>query len=678
MAGDLGNPDKFSLSLNLSGWAWKGQRLENGLPVLTTTLEKEGLRLEIEEFAYPLQGPPRERRGDIAMVLLGRATLTEREGRPRKAVLEFIHRREFPAGADPRPVLRSAGRSFLLEETSSRRLLLAVEGGPAELAGDAPEGKVESGKPARRRMGVSVTVDLPAGGARTVLFRLPSPPVEAREERALLGIDPAAARAATLNFWSDWLDRGARFSVPEKVVNDLFRANLWHALRLPRRHGGAGGDVRIDLPYSNFAYDQQGTPWPVNQAVYVDYMIYDLRGHHDVSLEELLAIYRNNQEPDGRVGGYARWGVYTPGMLYAAAQHALLSHDRKALERLLPPTLRAMDWCLAELRRSAPSGGLVRLPLNDLTGEGVWAFNQAYFFAGLDLWGRVLEKIRHPRAGECRSAAVELKKAVERGFGRAAARAPLVPLRDGTWIPYVPCEARTPRRLLEQWYPTDVDTGAVHLLRLKALDAQGPLADFLLHDHEDNLFLRGWGMANEPVYNQQAMAYLLRDEPKAAVRAFYSMTACAFSHSVLEPVEHRWGWGQYFGPPSTDGAWFELYRHLLIHERDDDTLLLGQAVPRAWLEDGKSVEVERAPTRFGKIAFTIRSEAGSGRIRASVRMPPGERPRALLVRLRHPRQAPLRSVRVNGAEWKDFDPEREWVRIGTPEAGKTYEITASY
>ncbi len=35
-------------------------------------------------------------------------------------------------------------------------------------------------------------------------------------------------------------------------------------------------------------------------------------------------------------------------------------------------------------------------------------------------------------------------------------------------MPYVPAEALTPRRLLDQWYATDVDTGAVHLLRLKA------------------------------------------------------------------------------------------------------------------------------------------------------------------------------------------------------------------
>ena len=140
----------------------------------------------------------------------------------------------------------------------------------------------------------------------------------------LEAIDYEAARQATLDFWSAWVSRGAQFQVPEQSVNDLFRATLWHALRLPRRHGGQQDGVQIDLPYSNFAYSQTGTPWPVNQAVYVDYMLYGLRGYQDVAVEELLAQYRNNQEFNGHVNGYANWVSNTPGMLYAVAQDYLL------------------------------------------------------------------------------------------------------------------------------------------------------------------------------------------------------------------------------------------------------------------------------------------------------------------------------------------------------------------
>jgi hypothetical protein len=256
-------------------------------------------------------------------------------------------------------------------------------------------------------------------------------------------------------------------------------------------------------------------------------------------------------------------------------------------------------------------------------------------------------------------------------------QSPLVPLRDHTWMPYVPGDALTPRRLLEVWYPTDVDTGALHVSRLKALDPTGPITTCLLNDHEDNLFFEGWGMANEPVYNPHAMVYLLRDDPKAVIRAFYSMMACAFSHSVFEPVEHRWGWGQYFGPPSTDGAWFELYRHMLIHERDDDTLLLLQATPRRWLEQGNQIRVEGAPTYYGRLSMMIESRVATGEISATIDMPARKRPGAALLRLRHPQGQPLRSVSVDGQNWTDFDVRQEWVRIPNPR-GKRYEIVARY
>jgi hypothetical protein len=250
-------------------------------------------------------------------------------------------------------------------------------------------------------------------------------------------------------------------------------------------------------------------------------------------------------------------------------------------------------------------------------------------------------------------------------------------LRDHTWIPYVPSEALTYGRILDQWYPADVDTGALHLVRLKAVSAVGELADSLLQDHEDNLFFKGWGMANEPVYNQQATAYLLRDEPQAAIRSFYSFMASAFSQSALEPVEHRWMHGQYFGPPSTDGAWAELYRNMLIRETDDDTLLLGQATPRAWLEDGKRIEIERAPTYYGALSLTIESRAARSQIEARVEMPERRKPRALVVRLRHPQARRMRSVLVNGARWTDFSADKEWVHIADPNQ-RNYQIIVRY
>ena len=240
------------------------------------------MRYEVEQFAYPLHGPPSERRGDMPMVLLQQLTVTELRGTPRDAAglddpsapaaaVRRRHDRRRSAQGDAM-LFRERGRARRAARASRARRRAAVErhvGLPAQ--------------PQQKRIDATVFVDLPANGTRQFVVKLPSPMVPDADVAALTAIDYADARAATLEFWSEYVARGAQFRVPEPAVNDLFRASLWHALRLPRRHGGAGADVAIDLPYSNFAYSQTGTPWPVNQAVYVDYMLYDLRGYHAIA-----------------------------------------------------------------------------------------------------------------------------------------------------------------------------------------------------------------------------------------------------------------------------------------------------------------------------------------------------------------------------------------------------------
>jgi hypothetical protein len=567
-------------------------------------------------------------------------------------------------------------------ERARKRVLLSIQGAetPPEWH-ETLDYENEDKRVARSvRFDVTIAETLAPAQSREFIVKLPSPIVDNDSSGVLAKLDYAQARAETRRFWSDWVNRGARFRVPESAVNDLFRASLWHALRLPRRHGADGQNTAIDLPYSNFAYDQTGIPWPGVHSIYVDYMLYELRGYSPVALEELLDEFRSNQDANGHVSGFANWTMYTPAMLYASGQYYLLSHDKRGFDLLLPYALKALDWCRKESKRAQERSdlqGLIEGPLNDGTGEGVWAINQAYMYAGMERFGTALAEMHDPHAGGALDEAGRIREAAQNGFEEAASSSPLVQLRDHTWQPFVPSDARTPRRLMEIWYPTDVDTGPLHLVRLKAVPADGQLADFLLNDHEDNLFLKGWGMANEPVYRPQALAYLYRDDPKAVIRAFYSQMACAFSHTVFEPVEHRWMHGQYFGPPSTDGSWFELFRDLLIREADDHTLIIAQATPRKWLENGKEIEVSRAPTYFGNVSFHIQSRSDSGTISASVNLAQAGSPAVLLLRLRHPENKTIRAVTVNGQPWQDFDVSKEWVRIKQPTKGR-YEISARY
>jgi hypothetical protein len=288
--------------------------------------------------------------------------------------------------------------------------------------------------------------------------------------------------------------------------------------------------------------------------------------------------------------------------------------------------------------------------------------------------------------------AAKMKNDVIAGFARSSVKSAAVQLADGSWTNYVPTDAMTPRRMMEQWYPTDVDCGPLHLSRLGVFDPYSWMTTAMLHDHEDNLFLLNNGAANEPVYVQQGNTYLLRDDPKNVIRSFYSMMACAFSHEQLTSLEHRWAWGQYYGPPSTDGAWFELYRRMLINEFGEDTLMIGQAIPREWLKTGKEIKVKNAPTNFGPVSLNFstgnanaasngaanaKEATNSYEIKAEINLSDRNPPKQMVIRFRHPGEKPIRSVTVNGKAWKNFNVKKEFVVIPEP-TEKNYIVVARF
>jgi hypothetical protein len=109
-------------------------------------------------------------------------------------------------------------------------------------------------------------------------------------------------------------------------------------------------------------------------------------------------------------------------------------------------------------------------------------------------------------------------------------------------------------------------------------------------------------------------------------------------------------------------------------------LWLARATPRAWLEAGKRISVKDAPTHLGPVSYEIVSEVDRGKIAATVAMPP--RPGTVILRLRHPKAAPMRSVTIDGRPSEDFDRDREAIRLsrqaGTDVAARTVKVEVRY
>jgi hypothetical protein len=100
---------------------------------------------------------------------------------------------------------------------------------------------------------------------------------------------------------------------------------------------------------------------------------------------------------------------------------------------------------------------------------------------------------------------------------------------------------------------------------------------------------------------------------------------------------------------------------LVFEDPESDTLWLGKAIPRQWLRDGRRIVVTDAPTRWGRVGFSIVSHAGTGAIKAQVRFPDAGLRAETRLRLRAYDNARMRSATLNGKPWTRFDPESEVV-----------------
>src|SRR5204863_9758156 len=154
-----------------------------------------------------------------------------------------------------------------------------------------------------------------------------------------------------------------------------------------------------------------------------------------------------------------------------------------------------------------------------------------------------------------------------------------------------------------------------------------------------------------PLYG---MRYILdtlrRDDPERALVSFYGMLAHGMTRNTfigaegtsLEPLDE--GGRFFFCPPnsSSNGQWLAVLRHLLVQDWDLDedgkpeTLRLLFGTPRRWLEDGKSITVERAPTAFGPVSMRMESKLGQGEVVAEVGLPTRNAAKTILLRARVP------------------------------------------
>ena len=458
-----------------------------------------------------------------------------------------------------------------------------------------------------------------------------------------------AARAGVTRFWQRRLDAGASFSVPEKHVEDALRAMLIQQLGHTWRYS-------LGNPYEELSF-AEGT---ANAEVMAAYGFGDIA--QSIVRFSLTRLPRR----------YTSWRA--GAQLLAQATTYQLTGNRRLLEQSRPQLAWAVREIEARRIQSGPAAGRLlpealssdqQAPVDSVTAQLV-------AWQGLLAMQRVWSATGHPRlARNARRLALELETALRPAVGRAIVR-----LDDGSrFLPYSltgrarPYGQVSASRLGSYWNLVVPYAFATGFFPPGSPDARGLIEYMLAHGSRllgvpraDAHIVYPRAVEGETfglgqIYGLSSSRFLAdNDEADQLVLSLYGMLAAGMTPdtfvsgeavSVL-PLGQTYFRKMYMPPNSgANSAFLETLRLLLIHERRGPAgepvgVDLAFATPRAWLEDGKRIEVTRAPTSFGEVSYSIVREGQT--VVARVAAPPTLR--SLQLRLRLPAGERLTDVQI--------------------------------
>jgi hypothetical protein len=112
---------------------------------------------------------------------------------------------------------------------------------------------------------------------------------------------------------------------------------------------------------------------------------------------------------------------------------------------------------------------------------------------------------------------------------------------------------------------------------------------------------------------------------------------------------------------------------LVLEDSNQDRLYLAKGLPRKWVASGKKIGIERAPTRWGRVSFTLQKERSASAVVGHVELTGAKVPEEIYFKIRLPFGTSLRSVTVNGQPGMLGGLHGDTV-IVTTRGGKRFEI----
>ena len=513
-------------------------------------------------------------------------------------------------------------------------------------------------------------LNIPAGSDRSVDFKMPLIPVASGspEFKAVQQASLDERHEQVRRFWDGILDGGMQITTSETKVNDTFRTSLVNDLLSLNKIGDDYVQTINQLQYHGF--------YLRDSADFV--RMYDTTGYAKIA-GHVVDFFASRQRDDGlflsQPGQYDGWGE----ALWTYGEHYRMTRDPAFAAQVYPRVLRAVDW----LEKAMAEDPLHIVPSTNIhDNEYIPGHLTGYNFLALDGL-EAAELFAHDLGhsdDELRFRKIEAQ--LRKNF---VSQLDQITAKTGGYIPPA----------------LDGDMGGTDWGNLLSLVPEQQLSPF---DPRVTATLR----ATQARYEEGLMTYrqpgqgtylhhyltikntlseLIRDEQEEAIREFYavlvhtSSTNAGFEYSI-----RPWGDRDFSGNLAPHG-WFaaeyrNLLRNMMVRE-EGDTLHLLSAVSPAWIGDGKSLRVEKAPTYFGTIGFSLQMPSAT---QAELSLHPefaaGHEPRRIVLHL--PWFMAVTSVNVDGRQMKyagnqiEIAPTAKSVHIVWRRRALAPDVPASY
>jgi len=522
------------------------------------------------------------------------------------------------------------------------------------------------------------------------------------------------------------LARGMKIQVPEEIVNNIYKAQiLYNQTQMVQ---AADRDYYVPVqgsvgfwPWEQMkqlvALDAFGYHQDVQRSLGYFLKRQGKRPPKDMKAKSYAGVFSSSgmfeesgwqRDPESTIYGYiaARtaekeqdfpdWVSNTGASLRAFGEHYFYTRDKNWLEAVAPAMVKACDWIIT-MRESTK--------VRDAQGQKVLYYglmpagqpydpavtqkpdyyvgiSDSYTYQGLHRIAQALADIGHPEGTRLLKEAESYRQDILEVMRRVRKTGPDMP-------PY-------PEHLYgpEGW--ASGDSGAICLVDTGLLDPRDPaftqLEDYMKRHFnygvlglsermkiDDSVVAGSYYMVtSEDIYHY---GWVVRGEVEKALLTFYSTLAFGVDKDTLGAVERFSLYDRRYAPFFIDSSGgmriCDMIRRTLFLERDSELRLLA-AVPRRWLEAGKKIVVENAPTYFGTMNLKVESQVEQQNIVADLDLQverAGQLPKIRL-RLPHPDRLSMKQVTVNGKPWPNYDAAAETINLMPTQ--KSYHVVAQF